>query len=321
MLRAHREGPHFDTKRGFRQGDSLSCDFFNLMMERIVRAADLRNPGTIFYKSVMLLAYADDIDIIGSSNREVCAAFSSLERESRRLGLAVNEDKTKYMLATNKQSSRLGSHVTVAGYSFEVVKDFVYLGSSMTSTNNISVEIQRRITLANRCYFGLSRQLSSRALSRRTKLRLYTSLILPVLLYGSEAWTLAAADEKNLGTFERKILRRIFGPLCVDGGYRRRMNHELYELFGDIDIVRRVKLQRLRWLGHVVRMDEQAPARRVFESVPNGGARRRGRPNLRWRDQVLDNVAALGTSNWRQVAGRRSDWRNLLDAAKTDRRL
>ena len=59
----------FDTKQGFRQKYSPSCDFFNLMMERILRAADLRNSGIIFDKSFMLLAYADDIDIIGRNMR------------------------------------------------------------------------------------------------------------------------------------------------------------------------------------------------------------------------------------------------------------
>ena len=99
------------------------------------------------------------------------------------------------------------------------------------------------------------------------------------------------------------------------------MNHELYELFDDIDIVKRIKIQRLRWLGHVVRMDKQAPAKRVFESDPKGGARRRGRPNIRWQNQLEENIASLGIANWRQSAGRRTDWRNLLNEAKTNSRL
>ncbi|XP_054084799.1 uncharacterized protein LOC128921370 [Zeugodacus cucurbitae] len=147
----------FDTKRGFRQGDSLSCDFFNLMLEKIIRAAELNREGTIFYKSVQLLAYADDIDIIGNNTRAVSSAFSRLDKDAKRMGLVVNEDKTKYLLSSNKQSahSRLGSQVTVDTHNFEVVDNFVYLGTSINNTNNVSLEIQRRITLANRCYFGL----------------------------------------------------------------------------------------------------------------------------------------------------------------------
>ena len=313
--------PPFDTKRGFRQGDSLSCDFFNLMLEKIIRASGVEIAGTIFYKSVMLLAYADDIDIIGINQRDVTAAFSSLEGESRRVGLAVNEGKTKYFVSTTKESRRRGQQVAIDNYNFEVVKDFVYLGTSINNTNDVSLEIKRRITLANRCYFGLSRQLRCRALSRRTKITLYKSLIMPVLLYGSEAWTMSKADEGLIGAFERKILRKIYGPICVSGEYRIRWNHELYELFADMDIVKRVKIQRMRWLGHVARMHEDAKAKKVFRSDPSGGRRRRGRPHLRWKDQVLDNLTALGSSNWYQRAQSRGDWRSFLDSAKTDNRL
>ena len=70
----------FDAKRGFRQGDSLSCDFFNLLMETIICAADLRHNGTIFYKSVMSLAYADDVDIVGRNKRKVLRSLGLLKR-------------------------------------------------------------------------------------------------------------------------------------------------------------------------------------------------------------------------------------------------
>ena len=68
--------------------------------------------------------------------------------------------------------------------------------------------IKRRITLANRCYYGLNGQLSNRDLSRTTKLILYKTLILPVLLYGAEAWTLLSTDAAALRVFERKVLRK-----------------------------------------------------------------------------------------------------------------
>ena len=93
--------------------------------------------------------------------------------------------------------------------------------------------------------------------------------------------------------FERKILRKIYEPICVDDEYRRRMNHELYQLFSDIDIVRRIELQRLRWLGHVVRMDEDAPAQKAYKSEPAYGSRRRERRRIRWKVQVEGNIAKM----------------------------
>ena len=144
-----------------------------------------RNTGTIFYKSIMPLAYADDVDIIGRSICEVEAALSKFGEEARSIGLSVNESKTKLLLSTAKYTS-IGVSVEIDGYNFEVVKDFVYLGYSINTDNDISLEIRRRNTLANRCYFGLRKQLSKEALSWRTKIYLYKSLILLILLYGSE---------------------------------------------------------------------------------------------------------------------------------------
>ena len=80
------------------------------MMIRIVRAADLRNSGTLIHKSFMLLAYANDIDIIGLNRRAVTAAFYALE--NCRLSLTVIEDKTKYMASTTKEAARMETSVS-----------------------------------------------------------------------------------------------------------------------------------------------------------------------------------------------------------------
>ena len=87
-------------------------------------------------------------------------------------------------------------------------------------------------------------------------------------------------DAGVCGVFERKVLRKIFGPLRVGDDFRIRTNDELYELYNDMDVVQRVNVQRLRWVGHVVRMDDEAPAKRVFDAEV-GGRRRRGRPRVR----------------------------------------
>ena len=74
-----------------------------------------------------------------------------------------------------------------------------------------------------------------------------------MLLYGAEAWTLLSTDAAALVVFERKVLRKIFCAVRVGDDFRIRFNCELYELLNDIDVVQRINIQRLCWLGHVVR--------------------------------------------------------------------
>lgn len=305
----------FETCTGFRQGDALSCAFFNIVLERVVQRAGVDTRGTIFTKSTQILGYADDIDIIARSHRAVIETFVKIKEEAMRVGLRVNETKTKYMVSTMKESRthHPGSIVSFDSSNFEVVEEFIYLGANINPTNNINVEIRRRIMLANRCFYGLKKQLSSKLLSWNTKSQLYKTLILPVLLYGAETWTLTRESEDAIGVFERKILRQIFGPVNVGGEWRRRYNHELYKLYRDTDIVRRVKIRRLQWLGHVERMPDDATARRVYVSNP-AGTRRQGRPVIRWRDDVESDARNLLSRNWRTDVRDRGRWRQLLDS-------
>jgi hypothetical protein len=104
---------------------------------------------------------------------------------------------------------------------FEVVKECVYLGSLMTPTNDVSLEIQRRIQTAKRSFFGLRKHLQSSHLSRQTKVTIHKTLIRPVLLYGSETWVLTKREENQLLVFERKVLRTICGPQIENGVFRR----------------------------------------------------------------------------------------------------
>jgi hypothetical protein len=117
---------------------------------------------------------------------------------------------------TRRQSVAIGEK------HFEIIKKFVYLGSLMTPTNDVSTEIQRRIQTANRCFFGMRKHLRSRNLSRQTKFTIHKTLIRSVLLYGKLTWVLTKRVENQLLVFERKVLRTISGPKIENGVYRRR---------------------------------------------------------------------------------------------------
>jgi hypothetical protein len=94
--------------------------------------------------------------------------------------------------------------------------------------------------------------LKAKNINRKHKVIIYKTLIKPVLMYGAETWVLSKADELRLGVSERKVLRRIYGPICEEATWRSRCNEELYRLYDETDLVTTIKITRLRWAGHIL---------------------------------------------------------------------
>jgi hypothetical protein len=132
--------------------------------------------------------------------------------------------------------------------------------------------------------------------SRKTKTLMYKVLVRPVLTYASETWTLSKTDERLLSVFERRILGCIFGAVQVNGVWRKRYNHELYELFNEPGIVIYIKINRLGWTVHVIRVDNNRTVKKVFNTKPIG-IRKIGRPKLRWENNVIQDIKTLGVKN------------------------
>jgi hypothetical protein len=234
---------------------------------------NLQTTGTIYNKETQLLAYADDIDIVGRSQSAVQNAYLALEGEAAKVGLKINEEKTEYMIAVrNDRPTRdVGQSVAIGDNHFEDVKEFVYLGSLMIPTNDVSLEIQRIIQTANKCFFGLRKHLQSSHLSRQTKFTVHKTLIRPVLIYGSETWVLTKREENQLLVFERKVLRTICGPKIDNGVYRRRYNHELDKEFDSPNALNVTKTSRSRFAGHMFRRPEDPIEGEIKEAQNPGG--------------------------------------------------
>jgi hypothetical protein len=242
-----------------------------------------------------------------------------LEGEAAKVGLKINEQKTKFMIAArNDRTIRdVGQSVTIGNKHFKVVKEFVYLGSLMTSTNDVSLEkIQRRIQAANKCFFGLRKHLQSSHLSRQTKFTIHKTLIRSVLLYGSETWVLTKREEIQLLVFERKVLRTICDPIVKNDVYRRRYNHELDKEFESPNALNVTKTSRLRYVGHMIRRPEDLPQKALFRTKPIG-RRNQGRPKSRWADGVNSDSLALGVRDWTHCVQDRQSWKDLLEQALT----
>ncbi|KAJ4443149.1 hypothetical protein ANN_04799 [Periplaneta americana] len=139
--------------------------------------------------------------------------------------------------------------------------------------------------MGNACYYSVEKLLSPSLLTKNLKVRIYKRVILPVILYGCETWTLTLREEHRLRVFENKVLRKIFVAKRdeVTGEWRKLQNTELHTLYSSSDIIRNIKSRRLRWAGYVARMGESRNAYRVLVGRPDGKIPL-GRPRRRWED-------------------------------------
>lgn len=307
---------NFTVDTGVRQGDRLSTLLFNLALEKVVRAMSINWKGTIFNTSKQLAAFADDADLLGRGVLAVKESFVEAEKEGKKVGLVVSENKTKYLTLDRKNGSRIGQNITIDEYNFEVVQSFKYLGSILNITNDVEEEIKTRIIQGNRCFYALKHLFRSSLLNMSTKYRLYKTTIRSVVMYSSETWSLTLKQENTLKCFERKIQRAICGPVQEGDLWRQRTNMELKELFGDENIIGAIKSARLRWAGHMIRMDDSRVAKKVFlQNVE--GVRAKGRPRKRWIDGVEEDLEKLQVVNWGVVSADRHLWRQIVESAKT----
>jgi hypothetical protein len=137
--------------------------------------------------------------------------------------------------------------------------------------------------------------LSSTLLSKNVKIKIYRTIILPVVLHGCETWSLTLREECRLRVFENRVLRRIFGPKRdeVTGAWRRLHNKELYALYSSPNIIRVIKSRRLRWAGHVARLGERRGAYRALVGKPDS-IRPLERHRRRWEDNIKVDFREVG---------------------------
>jgi len=138
--------------------------------------------------------------------------------------------------------------------------------------------------------------LSSSLLSKNIKIKVYRTIMLPIVLYGFETWSLTLREERRLRVFENRVLRRIFGPKRdgVTGEWRKIHIEELYDLYWSPNIARVIKSGSMRWAGHVARMWEGRDVYRVLVGKREV-KRPLGRSGRRW---VSDIKMGLQEAGW-----------------------
>jgi len=235
-----------------------------------------------------LLAYADDVNTLGGSIHTLKENAEALVAGTREIGLEVNADKTKYMVMSRDQNAGRIHIVRIDNSIFERVEEFKNLGTTLTNQNSIAEEIKSRLESGNACYHSVQNLLSSRLLSKDLKIKIYRTVIFPVVFNGCETWSLTLREERKLRVLENRVLRKIFGPRRdeVTGEWRRLHNEEVNDLYSSPNIVRVIKSRRMRWAGHVARMGEE----RVVYRVWWGNRRERDH----WVDLGVDGRIILG---------------------------
>jgi len=163
----------------------------------------------------------------------------------------------------------------------------------VNGNNTLEEEIRERIAKGNKAFYANKALCKSNLVSRKSKLKLYWSVIRPVLVCGCETWVLKESIIQKLCVFERKILRKIFGPTKeANGIWRMKTNKELEDLIKHRNIINYVKAQRLSWFGHTNRMPETSIVKRIHKWKPFTG-RPAGRPKFRWDDDVRNYLKEM----------------------------
>ena len=283
--------PSFESLSGVRQGCVLAPSLFCLVMDVVLHSTQ---PSTIDLNGHLFSdsAYADDAAFIDSSTESLTGSLHRLQTEGAKFGLNISWSKTKIQ---NISSGAPPDPVVVDGNLVETVTDFKYLGSIIESGSGSHKEILRRITLAGSVLNSLSSIWKEKRLSLQLKLRLFNSLVVPVLLYGSETWIVLQADADRINGFYMQAQRRILDIRW----YQLVSNATITSMTALPPIIDVIRKRRLTLFGHVARLPPGVPAHEALcagidvvsnSAVPNGWRRPRGRPCKTWLDQIISDI-------------------------------
>ena len=228
----------FEITTRVKQGDPLSATLFSIVNDNILKQLELR--GKISTHLKQCSAYADDILITARTKQMVIDTFKKLKNISLQFGLIVNENKTKYMECTRKETQL--DKLIVGNMYIDQVRSFMYVDALLNGNNTLEEEIRERIAEGNKALCTNKTHFKSNLVSRKSKLKLYWSVIRPVVFYGCETWVLKESIIQKLYVFGRKILRKIFGPTKdANGIWRIETNKELDELIKHQNTINYVK--------------------------------------------------------------------------------
>ena len=277
----------FKITTGVKQGCVMSGFLFLIAVDRVMRRTTEGQRNGIrwnFTSTLEDLDFADDIVLLSSKYQQIQDKTNRLVDNAGRVGLKLNAQKCKVM----RMSARREDKVMIERKEVEDVEEFVYLGATVTKEGGGTEDIKKRLSKAQGAFYNLKKIWNTRSIGRNTKLKLFKTLVQPVLLYGCEAWKLTAAEEKKLDRFQFTCLRRILRVWWP----QRIRNDTISQITGVRKISDEIRRRRWNWIGHVLRKDRNDDC-----MVAMGG-------NLRGRGKWAD-LKSRGEGQWKESADKK----------------
>jgi hypothetical protein len=176
----------FPIMNGLKQGDDLSLLLFNFALQYAIRRVQVNQDGVKLNGRHQLLAYADDVNILGGSVHTINT--ETLIVTSKEICLEVKAVETKIKVMFRDQNAGRIYNIKIGNSSCERVEEFKYLGTSLSNQNSILDELKSRLNSRNACYYSVQNLLSSSLLFKNGTIKTHRNIILPVVVYGCKTW-------------------------------------------------------------------------------------------------------------------------------------
>ncbi|KAI8505331.1 hypothetical protein Bbelb_174400 [Branchiostoma belcheri] len=319
----------FEIRSGVKQGCVLAPTLFGIFFSLLLNFAfghstqgvhlHTRSDGKLFnlarlraktkVRTVLIrdLLFADDAALTAHVEQELQQMINQFAHACKEFALIISIKKTVVM----GQDVPRPPAITLDTEVLEVTDHFTYLGSTVTQNLSLDKELDRRIARAAGVMTKLAKRVwDNNLLTLNTKLQVYRACVLSTLLYGSETWTTYARQENRLESFHLRCLRRILGISWRD----RVPNTTVLERSGSLSLHLLLCQRRLRWLGHVYRMEDGRIPKDILYGELVTGRRPVGRPALRFRDVCKRDMKCtdIDPASWEQLAADRSEWRHAV---------